>query len=333
MEITDTAGGLSQPVSGSYQELAGYIEVARRNWTCAAHLLMNIDDAQREAAIHLLRAWHAVAAVHAVEAGRPAPSLSDAVSSLDASRLSFSRHLPQQIWEADLRVFEQVLLEPVWLANDCEGLSLTRLRYHANFLEDCLIDLARSVRRKFGMTLFRRNKRRFAVLGIVALMLLCAFGVYRLIQGPPPWRAQFFDNANLAGQARQLAKHRDIDFAWDTMAPFDDFPRDEFSARWDTCFYLDSPRNVLFSLSSDDGSRVLLDGRLVLDHWGVHPQSLKAQQLSVEPGPHHLIVEYFEMGGGAWMTFKAEDTATSESLLTRKYLKQPGKDGEICGQG
>jgi hypothetical protein len=48
----------------------------------------------------------------------------------------------------------------------------------------------------------------------------------------------------------------------------DTIPADRFSVRWDSCLTLDVAQEVAFQLTSDDGSRLFIDGKQTIDNWG-----------------------------------------------------------------
>jgi len=53
-----------------------------------------------------------------------------------------------------------------------------------------------------------------------------------------------------------------------------------------------------FYLQSDDGSRLEVDGDLIVDNDGLHPLTEVQGSLTLSEGRHHLLVEYFERTGG-----------------------------------
>ncbi|MZD52496.1 hypothetical protein GTX07_01315 [Streptomyces sp. SID5606] len=55
-------------------------------------------------------------------------------------------------------------------------------------------------------------------------------------------------------------------------------------------------------LTSDDGSRLWIDDRLVIDHGGLHGPESKDATVELTAGPHALRVEHFERGGGEQLT-------------------------------
>ncbi|MFO1044568.1 MAG: c-type cytochrome [Planctomycetaceae bacterium] len=54
-----------------------------------------------------------------------------------------------------------------------------------------------------------------------------------------------------------------------------------------------------FHLGSDDGSRLTIDGSVVVENGGVHPHTVKSGSKMLEPGFHPIVVDYFQ-GGGEW---------------------------------
>jgi len=52
-----------------------------------------------------------------------------------------------------------------------------------------------------------------------------------------------------------------------------------------------------FELASDDGSRLTVDGRRVIDNDGVHPTTRRAGTIELAAGVHPIVIEYFEAAG------------------------------------
>ncbi|MGB0598815.1 MAG: family 16 glycoside hydrolase [Rubripirellula sp.] len=52
-----------------------------------------------------------------------------------------------------------------------------------------------------------------------------------------------------------------------------------------------------FQLASDDGSRLFIDDKLVIDNDGVHPRTSKEATISLGAGAHAIRVDWFEKGG------------------------------------
>ena len=58
-----------------------------------------------------------------------------------------------------------------------------------------------------------------------------------------------------------------VDFDWGGGAPGDGVPADNFSARWTKSLTVDGGRPYKFTVTSDDGARLYVDGQKVLDKW------------------------------------------------------------------
>lgn len=72
---------------------------------------------------------------------------------------------------------------------------------------------------------------------------------------------------------------------------------DHFALRFSGFLQIPEQANYRFWLSSDDGSRLLIDGQTVIDHDGIHPNSPKEKRIALSAGPHELVLEYFEQQG------------------------------------
>jgi hypothetical protein len=59
-------------------------------------------------------------------------------------------------------------------------------------------------------------------------------------------------------------------------------------------FWIEKPGLYRFELTSDDGSRLYIDDRMVLDNDGVHPPETRLAVLTLEGGIHRIRVSYFQ---------------------------------------
>jgi hypothetical protein len=63
-------------------------------------------------------------------------------------------------------------------------------------------------------------------------------------------------------------------------------------------FWIEKPAQYRFSLLSDDGSRLYIDGQLVVDNDGVHRPQERSASLKLAGGVHNIRVSYFQGPGG-----------------------------------
>jgi mono/diheme cytochrome c family protein len=72
-----------------------------------------------------------------------------------------------------------------------------------------------------------------------------------------------------------------------------------FGIRFTTFLKITKPGQYQFYLGSDDGSRLTINGDVVVDNGGTHPHTVKSGKKVLDVGFHPIIVDYFQ-GGGEW---------------------------------
>lgn len=122
------------------------------------------------------------------------------------------------------------------------------------------------------------------------------------------WRGEYFNNAGLSGAPVVVRNDGNISFNWGAGAPAANVPADNFSARWTRTLYLDGG-TYRFILRVDDGVRLWLDDRLVVDAWYDGAARDVSGIYSVGSGNHNLRVEYYERAGDASIAMRWEKIA------------------------
>ena len=111
--------------------------------------------------------------------------------------------------------------------------------------------------------------------------------------GPVSWKGEYFSNRNLKGSPTVEQTDLFIDFDWKDGVPVAGVPADDFSVRWTGSGTFDAAVYRFFVLV-DDGARLWIDDRLVIDAW----QDGSARELSAEVGlakaTHALRLEFFD---------------------------------------
>jgi len=67
-----------------------------------------------------------------------------------------------------------------------------------------------------------------------------------------------------------------------------------FAVRYEGAFRVAKAGTYGFRLRSDDGSRLLVDGELVLDNDGMHGARSRDGEVELEAGDHRLVVQYIQ---------------------------------------
>jgi glucose/arabinose dehydrogenase len=119
---------------------------------------------------------------------------------------------------------------------------------------------------------------------------------------PEPFSAEYFDNSTLSGDPVLTRTDDEIDFNWGEGSPSFVVPFNSFSARW-TRTKTYAAGTYRFSVTGDDGIRVLVDGTLVIDGWFYQAPTTYTADVPLSEGQHTVVVEYFEFSGGAVARF------------------------------
>jgi glucose/arabinose dehydrogenase/PKD repeat protein len=139
-----------------------------------------------------------------------------------------------------------------------------------------------------------------------------------------PFTATFYDNRNLAGAPVLTRSDPRIDFVWGAAAPDPAVPADGYSARWTKKQHFPAGR-YRFTTVSDDGVRLYVDRRLVLDRWQGQSGTAYDWIGDLGEGTHTITLEYFDEGGDAMARLDwaaAVDQPGTE--WTAEYWNTPG---------
>lgn len=118
---------------------------------------------------------------------------------------------------------------------------------------------------------------------------------------PPPagkWKGEYYDNPHLAGSAALVRYETAINFDWGAKSPAAKIPVDNFSARWTRTVYLNGGV-YRFTMTVDDGGRLWVDDRLLIDQWDQHATATYTQDVTLGAGYHAIRMEYQEFTGSA----------------------------------
>ena len=113
-------------------------------------------------------------------------------------------------------------------------------------------------------------------------------------------RGEYFDNQELNGTPKVVRSDLQLSFDWASGAPDPSIPNDHFSVRWTGKIVPEKSGDYTLSLRADDGVRLWVDGKKLIDDWSVHPAKASEAKLHVEAGvPLDMRLEYFEEAGEA----------------------------------
>ncbi|MGH3169742.1 MAG: glycoside hydrolase family 3 N-terminal domain-containing protein, partial [Trebonia sp.] len=124
--------------------------------------------------------------------------------------------------------------------------------------------------------------------------------------------AQFYNNMTLSGTPVATATEPNVDFNWNGASPLPGVNADQWSATFSGTIDPTATGTYTFSLTSDDGSRLFVNGQEVIDNWRDQGSNTETGTVTLTAGqPATIEVEYYQDGG---------------SSLVSLGWEQPGQD-------
>ena len=116
-------------------------------------------------------------------------------------------------------------------------------------------------------------------------------------------QAKFFNNTTLKGNPVLTRADKQIDFDWETKKPDEAVSADNFSASWEGKVTLGEDAKL--AVTSDDGIRLYVDGKLVIDNWKASDSvTLTTDETYKADSIHDIKIEYYEGSGNAIVKFQ-----------------------------
>ena len=144
-------------------------------------------------------------------------------------------------------------------------------------------------------------------------------------------KGDYFSNTNLTGQVAASRIDPQINFAWGAVAAAAGVPADKFSARWTGQVEAPVTGTFTFGTRSDDGIRLWVNNRLLIDNWTNHsPMWDQTIPVTLNAGQRYNIqIEYYDNTGGAnlqlywWYPGQGEQIIPKARLYPVSIALQP----------
>ena len=126
-------------------------------------------------------------------------------------------------------------------------------------------------------------------------------------------QADFYGNTDLKGEPVFSSVFRTLDHTLhDSVYP--GLPETNYSARFEGFFTVPASGNYFLAVAGDDGYRVFINDKLVIDHWQNQPETVRSCEMNFVASKENKVrVEYFQGGGNASIRFG--------------YKFEPGREG------
>jgi beta-glucosidase len=134
--------------------------------------------------------------------------------------------------------------------------------------------------------------------------------------------AQYYSNTNLSGTPTTTQTDPQVNFTWNG-SPAPGVPATNWSAKWTGSLTPPTTGTYTFGLTSDDGSRLFINGQQVIDNWRDQAANTETAQVQLTAGtPVSIEVDYYQAGGDATVnlgwTQPGNDLVTQAADLAKK---------------
>lgn len=137
--------------------------------------------------------------------------------------------------------------------------------------------------------------------------------------------ASYFNNVNLSGLPTFTRTDSQVDFPWVNGGPGSGVGPDNFSVRWEGQVEAPASGTFYFRTNNDDGTRLWVNGQLLIDDWVAHAPTWRQGQLSLFAGQKVAIkLEFYEAGGGAQCKLYWEYPNQGQQIVPTQYLYPSG---------
>jgi len=108
----------------------------------------------------------------------------------------------------------------------------------------------------------------------------------------------YYDNLDYTGSS--IARYdANVSFDWGTSSPHQIIGRDTWAARWQGQVVAAKTETYTFSITTDGGARLYIDGKLVIDDWANHDKRERSGTIALTAGRHDIKLDYYVVSGSA----------------------------------
>ena len=112
-----------------------------------------------------------------------------------------------------------------------------------------------------------------------------------------------------------------VDFDWADEPAGTNVGADDFSIRWTGYLIPDYTETYTLYVGSDDGTRLYINGSLLIDNWSDQAYNEESATIALEAGKYyHVEIEYYENGGGAEVDFHWESASQTYEIVPSTNL-------------
>lgn len=144
-------------------------------------------------------------------------------------------------------------------------------------------------------------------------------------------QATYFNNMNLTSPVLTRTDAT-VNFNWGTGAPAAGVGAETFSVRWEGEIQVPRTGTYTFYTNSDDGVRLWVDGKLMVDNWTDHGVTEDIGMITLDPNQlYDIKLEYYENTQGAVMQLRWSGPGVLPEIIPAQNLFPPNPCGGNTG--
>lgn len=135
----------------------------------------------------------------------------------------------------------------------------------------------------------------------------------------------YFNNQDLTGTA-VLRRDPTVNFAWtESASPVSGISPGTYSIRWGGQVQAQYNQTYTFHVLADDGVRLWVDGRLLVDQWRAQSPTEYSGTIALSAGTrYHIELEYYQILGGARIALQWSSPSTAKQVIPTSQLYPAG---------
>lgn len=141
-------------------------------------------------------------------------------------------------------------------------------------------------------------------------------------EGSNGYKADYFSNIELKGEPTGTRQEDNINHNWqEGEEVIKNLIAQNFSARYKTAFKSEADQSLSLELEADNGAKLYVDDKLVIDNWAPKKRELKRYKLEVKKGrSYNFVIEYWQTDATASLKFNIGNyVKTDFNAITQRH--------------
>lgn len=144
--------------------------------------------------------------------------------------------------------------------------------------------------------------------------------------------AKFFNNTNLSGNPVFQTIIFEVDGRylkyWNVSSPFPTIPADNYSVIYEGFLDVSSSTYYTFRLLSSHGSRLFINGTILIDDWNVEAQN-SSYSIYLNKGLYKIRVEQLKLDGNGYINLQWKTLTTHFETISQSFFLITSKGEEV----